>query len=53
MDWDALEKKCGLSAWDQLGESYKAEAAGIGVLFWYTELEPTAYLIHSGKARRL
>jgi hypothetical protein len=53
VDWDALEKECGLSAWDQLGESYEAEAAGIGVLFWYAELEPIAYLIHSGKARRL
>jgi hypothetical protein len=34
MDWDALEKECGLSAWDQLGESYEADAAGIGMLFW-------------------
>ena len=53
VDWDVLEKECGLSAWDQLGESYEAEAAGIGVLFWYTELKPIAYLIHSRKARRL
>lgn len=34
VDWDALEKECGLSAWDQLGESYEAYAAGIGMLFW-------------------
>lgn len=34
VDWDALEKECGLSAWDQLGESYEADAAGIGMLFW-------------------
>lgn len=33
VDWDALEKECGLSAWDQLGESYEADAAGIGMLF--------------------
>jgi len=24
MDWNVLGKKCGLSAWDQLGESYEA-----------------------------
>lgn len=34
VDWDALEKECGLSAWDQLGESYEADAARIGMLFW-------------------
>jgi len=33
VDWDALEKECGLSAWDQLGEGYEADEAGIGTLF--------------------
>jgi hypothetical protein len=30
VDWDALERECGLSAWDKLGEKYEADAAGIG-----------------------
>jgi len=31
VDWKAIEEGNGLSAWDQLGESYEAEAAEIGV----------------------
>jgi hypothetical protein len=31
IDWKAIEEGYGLSAWDQLGESYEAEAAAIGV----------------------
>jgi hypothetical protein len=30
-DWKAIEEEYGLSAWDQLGESYEAEAAAIGM----------------------
>ena len=33
VDWDALEKECRLSAWDQLGEGYEADEAAIGMLF--------------------
>ncbi|KAF8813489.1 hypothetical protein BYT27DRAFT_7084181, partial [Phlegmacium glaucopus] len=29
VDWDALERECGLSAWDRLGEAYEADAAQI------------------------
>jgi hypothetical protein len=30
IDWNAIEVGSGLSAWDQLGESYEKEAAAIG-----------------------
>ncbi|KAF8955508.1 hypothetical protein BDZ97DRAFT_1764789 [Flammula alnicola] len=29
-DWDAYESGKGLSSWDQLGESYEQDAAGVG-----------------------
>lgn len=29
-DWDAIEMQSGLSAWDQLGERYEADAATMG-----------------------
>lgn len=35
VDWDALEQKCGLLAWDRLGEGYEANAAQIGVFSYY------------------
>lgn len=33
VDWDMLERECGLSAWDKLGEKYEADAAGIGMFY--------------------
>lgn len=29
IDWDTIESGCGLSSWDQLGESYEREAASV------------------------
>jgi hypothetical protein len=36
IDWAAIERLSGLSAWDQLGEAYDREAANIGelLLLW-------------------
>ena len=30
VDWAAIKANSGLSAWDQLGERYEADAAAIG-----------------------
>jgi hypothetical protein len=43
VDWDALERECGLSAWNELGEKYEADAAGIGT--FYSVLHFNALLI--------
>lgn len=31
VDWDAIERDCGMSAWDKLGKGYEADAAKIGM----------------------
>lgn len=53
VDWDALERECGLSAWDKLGERYEADAAGIGTFLECLTFQRFAnYFIKcSGKVR--